>query len=101
MENIKNGLDYKHNKSFSVVLTLTAYVQVERRLVNQLAMAYECGHITPGCTVFVYTVLPSSEEEKAKLQDSPAPIKIRVKSKGTDKFTDVDPSAHLKTCPEQ
>lgn len=75
--------------------------EVERRLVNQLAMAYECGHITPGCTVFVYTVLPSSEEEKAKLQDSPAPIKIRVKSKGTDKFTDVDPSAHLKTRPEQ
>lgn len=70
---------------------------MERRLVNQLAMAYECGHITPGCTVLVYTVLPSSEEEKAKLQDSPAPIKIRVKSQGMDKFTEVDPSAPLKT----
>ncbi|XP_063867476.1 mitochondrial disaggregase-like [Scylla paramamosain] len=71
--------------------------EVERRLVNQLAMAYECGHITQDCTVLVYTILPTSEEEKAKLQDSPAPIKIRVKRKGTDKFTDIDPSEHLKS----
>ncbi|KAG0713132.1 Caseinolytic peptidase B [Chionoecetes opilio] len=71
--------------------------EVERRLVNQLAMAYECGHITPGCTVLVYTTVPATEEEKARLQDSPAPIKIRVKTKGMDKFTDVDPSEHLKS----
>lgn len=71
--------------------------EVERRLVNQLAMAYECGHITQGCTVLVYTVMPTSEEEKAKLQDSPAPIKIRVRTKGTDKFTEIDPSEHLKS----
>ncbi|KAK4314604.1 hypothetical protein Pmani_014115 [Petrolisthes manimaculis] len=71
--------------------------EVERRLVNQLAMAHESGLITPGCTVFVYADLPKSEEEKYKLQDSPSPIKIRVKSKGTDNFTDVDPSEHLKS----
>ncbi|KAG7174443.1 Caseinolytic peptidase B protein-like [Homarus americanus] len=70
--------------------------EVERRLVNQLAMAYESGLITPGCTVFVYTDVPTSEADKAKLQDSPSPIKIRVKTEGTDSFTDVDPSEHLK-----
>lgn len=74
---------------------------MERRLVNQLAMAYETGHITPGCTVFVYTDIQTSEEEKAKLQDSPAPIKIRVKTKGTDKFTEVNPSEQLKSHKEK
>lgn len=70
--------------------------EVERRLVNQLAMAYESGHITEGCTVYIYTDIPMSEAEKAKLQDSPSPIKIRVKAKGTDSFTDVDPGEQLK-----
>ena len=69
---------------------------MERRLVNQLAMAYECGHISQGCTVLVYTALPATEEQKTKLQDSPAPIKIRVRTKGTDKFTEIDPKEHLK-----
>lgn len=69
--------------------------------MNQLAMAYETGLITPGCTVFVYTEVQTSEEDKAKLLDSPAPIKIRVKTKGMDKFTDVDPSIHLKSFKEK
>ncbi|KAK7079468.1 hypothetical protein SK128_027240, partial [Halocaridina rubra] len=69
---------------------------VERRLVNQLALAYESGHITPGCTVFVYTDKPTTEEEKAKLQDSPSPIKIRVKTKGTESFKEVVPDEYLK-----
>ncbi|XP_045582352.2 mitochondrial disaggregase [Procambarus clarkii] len=70
--------------------------EVERRLVNQLAMAYESGLITAGCTVYIYTDIPTSDAEKAKLQDTPSAIKIRVKTKGTDSFTDVDPSEHLK-----
>ncbi|XP_068241955.1 mitochondrial disaggregase-like isoform X2 [Palaemon carinicauda] len=70
--------------------------EVERRLVNQLALAYESGHITAGCTVYVYTDLPKTEDEKAKLQDSPSPIKIRVKRKGTDNFMEVDPDEYLK-----
>lgn len=70
--------------------------EVERRLVNQLALAYESGLVTPGCTVYIYTDIPSTEEEKAKLQDSPAPIKIRVRSKDADNFTEVDPNSALK-----
>lgn len=86
----------QENNNYSFVLC-----QVERRLVNQLAMAHENGLITPGCTVFVYADLPKSEEEKYKLQDSPSPIRIRVKGKGTDNFTDVDPSTQLKSSSEE
>ncbi|MPC21788.1 Caseinolytic peptidase B [Portunus trituberculatus] len=88
--------DLEITESITISRSCGVLVQVERRLVNQLAMAYECGHITHGCTVLVYTVLPTSEEEKAKLQDSPAPIKIRVKKEGMDKFTDFDPRGGLK-----
>ncbi|CAL4227740.1 unnamed protein product, partial [Meganyctiphanes norvegica] len=69
--------------------------EVDRRVVNQIALAYELGHITPGCTLFITAEIPSSEEEKAKLQDSSIPIKIKVKHKDTDKYSELDPTAHM------
>lgn len=69
--------------------------EVERRVVNQIALAYELGHITPSCTVFITAEITSSEEEKSKLQDTPIPIKIKVKHKDTDKYNEVDPTAHM------
>ena len=41
--------------------------------------------------------VPTTEEEKAKLQDSPVPIKIKVKAQGHTDFKLVDPAQQLKS----
>ena len=72
-------------------------MQVERRVVNQLALAYENGQISSGCKVIITANVPTTEEEKAKLQDSPVPIKIKVKAQGHTDFKLVDPAQQLKS----
>lgn len=58
---------------------------MERRVVNQLAAAHESGFIGKGCTVQITTVWSESTT-------SPE-IKLRVKTKGSKNFVDVDKSA--------
>ncbi|XP_076040001.1 mitochondrial disaggregase-like isoform X2 [Oratosquilla oratoria] len=71
--------------------------EVERRVINQLALAYENGQVSPGCSVIITAEVPTSEEEKRKLQDTPIPIKIKVKGSTSETFHEIDPSQHLKT----
>jgi ATP-dependent Clp protease ATP-binding subunit ClpB len=56
--------------------------EVERRVVNQLAAAHESGFIGKGSTVQITTVWPENTA-------SPE-IKLRVKSKGSKNFVDVE-----------
>ncbi|KAF2356658.1 ATPase AAA-type core [Trinorchestia longiramus] len=72
--------------------------EVERRVVNQLALAYENGVLTKGCSVLVTAVVPSTPQEKAKpLIDSNTPIILKVKKDKDSEFTEVDPCSQLKT----
>lgn len=72
--------------------------QVERRVVNQLALAHENGVLCDGCSVLVTAVLPSSPTEKARtLTDTPTPIILKVKKQQDTEFTEVDPAQQLKS----
>ncbi|MCL4112967.1 UNVERIFIED_CONTAM: hypothetical protein GTU68_038362 [Idotea baltica] len=68
--------------------------EVERRVVNQLAQAYESGLIETGSAVFITADLPKTEEEKAKLQDSMVATQDASEGKDEAKFLDLD---HSKT----
>ena len=82
-----------------LIITLLFTVgQVERRVVNQLALAHESGVLCPGCSVLVTAALPSSPTEKAlTLTAAPTPIILKVKKQQDTEFTEVDPSMHLKS----
>ncbi|KAB7500216.1 Caseinolytic peptidase B-like protein [Armadillidium nasatum] len=71
--------------------------EVERRVINQLALAYEYGLIKNGSSVFISAEMPKTEAEKAKLQDASIPLKFKVKGKDEAHFMDIDPSEQLKS----
>jgi len=68
---------------------LVYYLQVERRVVSQLALAYEKQLITDGCSLHLTVDNANSERELTKLEHSSSPdnksppsIKLQVVSRG-------------------
>lgn len=71
--------------------------EVERRVVNQLALLHENAVLTKGCAVLVTAALPSSPDQKTLTHtDNLQPIIIKVKKQQDSEFTEVDPAKHLK-----
>ena len=78
---------------------ISRYIQVERRVVSQLALAHERNLIQSGCSLHLTVDNPQSELTKSQPSSAPSGggkdkpvvpmIKLQIKSKGR-KYVDVD-----------
>ena len=64
--------------------------EVERRVINQLALAHERGIVKAGGTVQILVLWPTSEKD-------PPMIRLRVKDKDRKDFVDVESENLLLT----